>query len=85
MLVDQIIATSDPLEVTKSLVFISTDGGPEHKNTNPAVQEATVAAFLHSKLDGIWCARSCPYNSWTQPVERTMSWLNFALLTLEAQ
>lgn len=43
------------------------------------MQEATVAVFLHSKLDGVFAVRSCPLNSWTQEIERIMSWLNFSL------
>jgi hypothetical protein len=65
------------------LAFLTSDGGSEHNISLSAVQRQLMLIFLDSNLDGLFAAKSCPNNSWTQEVERYMSWLNFALYGIQ--
>ena len=62
-----------------SVIFISTDGGSDHKNTNIQNQAAMLGIVL--LLDLFFCIgnRNAPDGSWINAVERIMSLLNISL------
>ena len=60
----------------KSVLFVYTDGGPDHRTTFVSVQLSLIALFLNLNLDLLTAARTAPHQSWRNPVERIMSILN---------
>ena len=64
---------------TKSIVFLYTDGGPDHRLTYISTQLSLVALFLNLDLDLLCAARTAPNQSWRNPVERIMSVVNLGL------
>ena len=60
-------------------LVISTDGGPDHKNTNIATKAALLGMVLILDLDVIVAFRNAPGSSWINPVEQVISLLNLAL------
>lgn len=65
--------------IVPPIMFLYTDGGPDHNLTHVAVQLSVIALFLSLDLDFVCAARTCPYQSWRNPVERVMSILNLGL------
>ena len=61
------------------IVFIYTDGGPDHRLTFISVQISLICLFLKMDLDYLCAARTAPYHSWRNPVERIMSIVNLGL------
>ena len=61
------------------MLFIYSDGGPDHRLTYVSVQIALIALYLHHDLDYLCVARTAPCHSWRNPVERVMSLLNLGL------
>ena len=64
---------------SKSILFLYTDGGPDHRTTYISTQLALIALFLNLNLDYLCAARTAPHHSWRNPVERMMSILNLGL------
>lgn len=64
---------------TKSVIFLYTDGGPDHRLTYISVQLSLIALFLNLDLDFLCAGRTPPYHSWRNPVERIMSIVNLGL------
>ena len=62
---------------SKSILFVYTDGGPDHRLTS--VQLSLVALFLNLDLDLLVVGRAAPNHSWKNPVERIMSVFNLGL------
>ena len=63
-----------PTEIgMKSVLFLYTDGGPDHRTTYISTQLSVIALFLNLNLDYLCAARTAPHNSWRNPVERMMS------------
>ena len=62
-----------------SILFIYSDGGPDHRLTFVSVQIPLIALYLHHDLDYLCVARTAPCHSWRNPVERVMSLLNLGL------
>ena len=62
----------------KSVLFVYTDGGPDHRLTF-SVQLVLVALFLNLNLDLLVVGRTAPNHSWRNPVERIMSVINLGL------
>ena len=58
------------------VLFIYSDGGPDHRLTYLSVKQSLIALFLKLNLD---YARTAPYHSYCNPVERIMSILNLGL------
>lgn len=56
-----------------------TDGGPDHRLTYLSVKISLICLFLKLNLDFLCAARTAPYHSWKNPVERLMSVLNLGL------
>lgn len=67
------------------VIFIGTDGGPDHNMNNISVILSYVAFFIESDADFISIVRTPPYWSVINPAERFMATCNIALngLSLE--
>ena len=63
----------------KHVLFLYSNGGPDHRLTYTSVQVSLIATFLSLDLDFLCAARTAPSHSWTNPVERIMSTLNLGL------
>ena len=63
----------------KPILFLYTDGGPDHRLTYVSVQLSLIALFLSLDLDYLCAARTAPFHSWRNPVERIMSIVNLGL------
>lgn len=66
----------------KSVLFVYTDRGPDHRTTFVSVQLSLIALFLNLNLDLLIAARTAPYHSWQNPVERMMSILNLGFQSI---
>ena len=64
---------------SKSIVFLYTDGGPDHRLTYVSTQLSLIALFLNLNLDMLCAARTAPNQSWKNPVKRIMSIVNLGL------
>ena len=67
---------------TKPILFLYSDGGPDHRLTYLSVQLSLIALFLQRDLDFLCACRTAPYHSWCNPVERIMSILNLGFQTV---
>jgi hypothetical protein len=64
----------------RTILFIYSDGGPDHRLTYISVQLSLIALFLNLNLDFLVACRTAPNHSWKNPVERgVMSLLNIGL------
>ena len=63
----------------RSILFIYSDGGADHRLTYVSVQLSLIALFLNLNLDFLVACRTAPNHSWKNPVERIMSLLNIGL------
>ena len=66
-------------EISKPILLIYSDGGPDHNLTFLATQISYICLFLNMDLDFLSAVRTPPYHSWKNPVERIMSIINVAL------
>ena len=64
---------------SKPILFIFSDGGPDHRLTYFSVRLSLICLFLKLDLDYLCAGRMAPYHSWRNPVERIMSVLNLGL------
>ena len=62
-----------------TILFVYSDGGPDHRLTYVSVQLALIALFLNLNLDCLVACRTAPNNSWKNPVERIMSIVNLGI------
>lgn len=70
------ILSRDP---EKSVLFVYSDGGPDHRVTYVSVQLALISMFLKFDLDYLCAACTAPSHSWRNPVERITSTLSLGL------
>ena len=63
----------------KCMLFIYSDGGPDHRLTYLSVQLSLIALYLALDLDYLCAARTAPFHSWGNPAERVMSIVNLGL------
>ena len=63
----------------KTVLFIYSDGGCDHRLTFISVQLSLICLFLKLDLDYLCAGRTAPYHSWRNPVERVMSIINLGL------
>ena len=61
------------------ILFVMTDGGPDHNCKHLAVQLSWLGLFLLTGMDMLVVSRVAPTQSWSNPAERVMSVLNLAL------
>ena len=66
-------------ELQRTILFLYSDGGPDHRLTYVSVQVSLIAVFLKLDLDFLCAARTAPAHSWPNPAERVMSTLNLGL------
>ena len=66
-------------QVSNPIVFLYTDGGPDHRLTYINVQLSLISLYLTLDLDFLCACRTAPYHSWKNPVERLMSIVNIGL------
>ena len=64
---------------TKPILFLYSDGGPDHCVTYISVQTALIALFRGLDLDYLCAARTAPCHSWRNLVERVMSTINLGM------
>ena len=64
---------------SKSILFVYTDGGPDHRLTYLNIQMSLIALFCSLNLDLLIARRTAPCHSWKNPVERIMSIVNLGL------
>ena len=62
----------------KPVLFLYTDGGPDHRCTFLSVQLSIIYIWLKKDFDQVILARTPPGNSYKNPVERVMSVINLA-------
>ena len=60
------------IPIAKPIIFLYTDGGPDHRLTYISVQISLICLFLKLDLDYLCAGRTAPYHSWRNPVERIM-------------
>ena len=68
-----------PDEDLDPMAVMFSDGVPDHNVKHASVQAAIAAYFRGGDFDYVCFIRTCPGNSWRNPVERVMSILNIAL------
>ena len=66
----------------KPVLFLYTDGGPDHRTTYVSTQLSLIALFINFNLDYLCAARTAPHHSWRNPVERMMSILNLGFQSI---
>ncbi len=71
--------TLKSISFTKHVLFLYTDGGPDHRLTYISVQISLICLFLKLDLDYLCAGRTAPYHSWRNPVERIMAIINLGL------
>ena len=64
---------------SKSILFLYTDGGPDHRLTYVSTQLSPIALFLNLNLDLVCAARTAPNQLLRNPVEQIMSIVNLGL------
>lgn len=70
--------TKDDLE--RPMLFIGSDGGPDHNLTSIMVMLSYIAIFLRLDLDFLCAVRTPPNFSFINPAERFMATANIALI-----
>ena len=63
----------------KSVLFVYTDGGPDHRLTYLSVKISLICLFLSCDFDYLCACRTAPCHSWRNPAERVMSIVNLGL------
>ena len=63
----------------KPILFVYTDGGPDHRVTYTSVKLSLIALFKKIDLDYLCAMRTAPYQSYRNPVERIMAIVNIGL------
>ena len=64
------------------ILFLYTDGGPNHRLTYISVQISLICLFLKLDLDYLCAVCTAPYHSWRNPVEHIMSIVNLGLQSI---
>lgn len=73
------VISMDGISLTTPILFLYSDGGPDHRSTYWSVQLAYILLFISLDLDLLVTARTAPSHSYYNPAERCMSILNLAL------
>ncbi len=64
---------------TKPILFVYSDGGPDHRVNYISVKVALIALYRKLDLDYLCAVRTVPHHSYRNPVKRIMSIVNIAL------
>ena len=70
---------TDGVTLNEPVLFVYSDGGPDHRTNFLSVQLAAIAMFVALDLDMYIAVRTGPNQSYANPAERMMSLLNLAL------
>ena len=62
-----------------SILFVYSDGGPDHRLTYLTVQLSLIALFMNLDLDVLIAGQTAPSHLWANPVERIMAIVNLGL------
>ena len=73
------IVQSRDLLSDKSVLFLYSDGGPDHFLTYLSIQLSLITLFLQLDWDYLCAARTAPCHSWRNPAEHVMSIVNLGL------
>ena len=65
--------------ITKPVLFIYSNGDPDHRANYISVKIALIAVFCKLDLDYLCAVRTAPYDSYRNHVERIMSIFNIGL------
>lgn len=76
----ELIKNFEDSDLQKSIVFVGTDGGPDHNVTSIQVMLSYIAVFAELDLDYLCAVRTPPNFSVINPAERFMSTANIALI-----
>ena len=63
----------------RHILFVYSDGGPDHRLTFLSVQLSLIALFMNLDLDVLIAGRTAPSHSWANPVERIMAIVNLGI------
>ena len=63
----------------RHILFVYSDGGPDHRLTYLSVQLSLIALFINLNLDILIAGRTAPSHSWANPVEKIMSIINLGI------
>ncbi|CAG2208685.1 unnamed protein product [Mytilus edulis] len=77
--------SADGVNLSNPLLFVYTDGGPDHRTNFISVQLSYLVIFFALDLDMLIAARTAPSQSYANPAERCMSLLNMALQHVSLQ
>ena len=61
------------------ILFVYSDGGPDHRLTYLTVQLSLIALFMNLDFDVLIAGQNGPSHSWAYPVERIMAIVNLGL------
>jgi hypothetical protein len=75
----ELISLLDTMSTPCPVLFVMTDGGPDHNCKHLAVQMSWLGLFLKTGMDMLVVSRVAPTQSWTNPAERVMGPINLAL------
>ena len=69
--------------IDRPVLFLYSDGGPDHRVTYLSVELSLIAMYLKLDLDYLCTAQTAPYHSYCNPVERVMSFVHLGLQARE--
>ena len=72
----EIVSILGEKAIDHPVLFLYTDGGPDHRLTYASVKLALIAVFRKLDLDYLSASRTAPHHSFRNPAERVMSVLN---------
>ena len=75
-------AILQPNAMDYPVLFLYTDGGPDHRLTYASVKLTLIALFLKLNLDYLCVSRTAPHHSYRNPAERVMSVINLGLQSI---
>jgi hypothetical protein len=64
------IYSTDGINLDKPILFLYTDGGPDHRITNISVKLSLISLFIALDLDLLVAVRTAPSQSYVNPAER---------------
>ena len=78
-LISLLQAVSGGGSVPSPVLFVMTDGGPDHNCKHLSVQMSWLGFFFKTRMDMLVVTRVAPTQIWTNPAERCMGPINPAL------
>ena len=75
----EIISILGEKAIDYPVLFLYTDGGPDHQLTYASVKLTLISVFRKLDLDYLCASRTAPHHSFRNPAERVMSILNLGM------